>query len=388
MNDDQKFQITARVHANLPRYRRAGPAGGARTISFNFIFMLTANDSTIPDARERLSEVLAGGARHIGFKDVGLPLQDLKILADEIRAAGGRSYLEVVSLDADSEMASAEAAVRLDVDCLLGGVRASEVTRIIGANPIRYFPFPGKITGHPSVLEGAVEEIAESARSLTALEGVHGLDLLAYRFKGDVPDLMRAVCQASRKPVVVAGSIDREERVRAAAMAGAVGFTVGTAALSGEFPAEGAGLTAQVRSILAMTTRAGQVSSAPRRIALVAHNARKSQLEAWVGRHIRVLERQRLICTGGTGALLRDAHPSLSIHRLQRGTRGGDQQLGAMVATGELDAVIFFADPQAHYSNDVDLIALTRLAIMHDTPIVCSPAAADLVVMACEGVGT
>jgi methylglyoxal synthase len=356
-------------------------------ISFNFIFMLTANDSTIFDARARLGEVLAGGARHIGFKDVGLPLSELRVLADEIRAAGGRSYLEVVSLDSDSELASAEAAVRLDVDCLLGGVRAAEVVKIIGANPIRYFPFPGTITGHPSVLEGSIEEIAESARALTALEGVHGLDLLAYRFDGDVPALMGAVCEASAKPVVVAGSIDREERVRATAMAGAVSFTVGTAALSGEFPAEGEGLAAQVRSILAMTTRAGQVSTAPRRIALVAHNARKSQLEAWVGRHIRVLERQRLVCTGGTGALLREAHPSLAIHRLQRGTMGGDQQLGAMVATGELDAVIFFADPHVSYSNDVDLIALTRLAIMHDTPIVCSPAAADLVVMACQGVG-
>ena len=349
--------------------------------------MLTANDSTIPDARERLSEVLAGGARHIGFKDVGLPLDELRVLADEIRAAGGRSYLEVVSLDADSELASAEAAVQLDVDCLLGGVRATEVVNIIGANPIRYFPFPGTITGHPSVLEGSIDEIAESARALAALEGVHGLDLLAYRFRGDVPALMSAVCQASGKPVVIAGSIDREERVRATATAGAVGFTVGTAALSGEFPAEGTGLTAQVHSILAMTTRAGQISTVPRRIALVAHNARKSQLQAWVGRHLRVLERQHLVCTGGTGAMLRDAHPGLKIHRLQRGTRGGDQQLGALVATGELDAVIFFADPQANYSNDVDLIALTRLAIMHDTPIVCSPAAADLVVMACEGAG-
>ena len=68
--------------------------------------------------------------------------------------------------------------------------------------------------------------------------------------------------------------------------------------------------------------------------------------------------------------------------RLHRGTRGGDQQLGALIATGELDAVIFFADPQAHYAHDVDLIALTRLAIMHDTPIVCSPTAADLVIQA------
>jgi methylglyoxal synthase len=69
---------------------------------------------------------------------------------------------------------------------------------------------------------------------------------------------------------------------------------------------------------------------------------------------------------------------------LQRGTRGGDQQLGALVATGELDAVVFFADPHTRHAQDVDLIALTRLAIMHDTPIVCSPSAADLVVLACH----
>ena len=87
-------------------------------MAFNFIFMLTADDRTVADAGTRLEEVLAGGARHIGFKDVGLPKAELKGLADRIRAAGGRSYLEVVSLDADSELASARAAVELDVRLL------------------------------------------------------------------------------------------------------------------------------------------------------------------------------------------------------------------------------------------------------------------------------
>ena len=57
--------------------------------------MLTENDRTIEDAETRLSEALAGGARHIGFKDVGLPLDRLKLLADQIRSAGGVSYLEL-----------------------------------------------------------------------------------------------------------------------------------------------------------------------------------------------------------------------------------------------------------------------------------------------------
>jgi methylglyoxal synthase len=354
-------------------------------VAFKFIFMLTADDRTIPDARERLEEVLAGGARHIGFKDVGLPLAELKGLAGDIRAAGGRSYLEVVSLDEDSELASARAAVALDVDCLLGGTRPTRVTPIIRAHPIRYFPFPGTVVGHPSVLAGSIEEIVDSAQRLSELESVHGLDLLAYRFQGDVPALMRAVCSSTDAPVVMAGSIDREERVMAAAQAGAAGFTVGTAALMQNFPAEGEGLSAQVRAILAMTGRAMNRSTAPRRIALVAHNERKSHLQAWVSRHTRELARHRLICTGGTGAMLLQTQPQLSIQRLQRGSHGGDQQLGALIATGELDAVIFFADPQAPHSHDVDLMALTRLAILHDTPIACSPAAADLLVTASLG---
>jgi methylglyoxal synthase len=351
-------------------------------MSFNFIFMLTANDSTVPDARARLPEVLAGGGRHIGFKDVGLPLGELKILADEIRDAGGRSYLEVVSLDEESELRSARAAVELDVDCLLGGTRPDRVVPIIRSHPIRYFPFPGKVVGHPSVLEGSQDAIAESARALTDLEGVHGLDLLAYRFMGDVPELIRAVCASSDKPVIVAGSIDSAVRVNAVAEAGAAGFTVGTAAMSGEFPAEGDGLTAQVQSILAISLDAARRSTAPRRIGIVAHNERKAQLAAWVARHAKALRHHRLICTGGTGRMLLEAHPDLSIHRLNRGGRGGDLQLGAMIATGELDAVVFFADPNAQHSGDVDLQALIRLAIVHDMPIANSPTTADLIVAA------
>ena len=349
-------------------------------MAFNFILMLTSNDRTIDDARARLDDALEGGARHIGFKDVGLPFAELKSLADAIRDAGGRSYLEVVSLDAESELASARAAVALDVDCLLGGTRAAAVTDITRDHPVRYHPFPGRITGHPSVLEGGVAEIVESARRLADLEHVHGLDLLAYRFAGDVEALMRAVCAAVEKPVIMAGSIDREERLVAAAKAGSAGFTVGTAALDGVFPAEDDGFVGQVRSIMAMSTRALARSTAPRRIAVVAHNARKAHLRAWVLRHAKTLEGHRLICTGGTGAMLADAAPALTVRRLQRGARGGDQQLGALIATGELDAVVFFADPSAQQGGDVDLQALTRLAIMHDTPIALSPSAADMLV--------
>jgi methylglyoxal synthase len=351
-------------------------------MAFDFILMLTENDRTVPDAAARLEEALAGGARHIGFKDIGLPLAELRGLADTIRAAGGRSYLEVVSLEEAQELASARAAVELDVDCLLGGTRAEAVTEVIRAHPIRYYPFPGEIVGHPSVLAGSEDEIVASARRLAALEHVHGLDLLAYRFAGDVGRLMARVCAAVGKPVIMAGSIDRAERVMAVAESGAAGFTVGTAAIAGAFPSEAPGFTGQVRAILELAVRGRARSTAPRRLALVAHDSRKAQLRAWVLRHAGALSGHRLVCSGGTGMMIATAAPGLAVERLQRGGRGGDQQLGALVATGELDGVVFFADPTVSHGGDVDLQALTRLAIVHDVPIALSPAAADMLATA------
>lgn len=232
-------------------------------MSFDFIFMLTADDKTVADARSRLRDVLDGGARHIGFKDVGLPFEDLKLLADDIKAAGAGAYLEVVSLDAQSELRSAKAAIGLGVDYLLGGTRADQVAPLIRDHSVKYYPFPGRISGHPSILEGSIAEIAESARRLSSLDGVDGLDLLAYRFEGDVPALMQAVCRASSKPVIVAGSIDRADRVAAVAVSGAVGFTVGTAAFQNAFPSSESGLSGQVAAIGRLADQYGETASKP-----------------------------------------------------------------------------------------------------------------------------
>jgi hypothetical protein len=221
-----------------------------------FIFMLTRQDRTIPDAMARLKDVLAAGVRHIGFKNVGLPLEDLKLLASAIRQGGTKLYLEVVSLDEASEMEAAKAAVALDVDVLMGGTRPDAVLPVIRNTGIEYFPFPGKIVGHPSVLLGPIEDIVESAKTLAAKEGVHGLDLLAFRFDGDVPELIRQVCGAVSKPVYVAGSIDRYSRICDVIRGQAFGFTVGAAALDGVFPAVEPGLTAQLVAIQKMINQA------------------------------------------------------------------------------------------------------------------------------------
>lgn len=219
-------------------------------MGLRFIFMLTRNDKTVPEAAEHLRTALVEGVRHIGFKDVGLPVDDLRSLARAIRDGGATSYLEVVSLDEASELASARAAVEIGVDVLLGGTHVDVVLEVLKGTGIRYFPFVGRISGHPSVLEGSIEDIADSARALAAREGVDGLDLLAYRSAEDVPDLMRAVCAAAGKPVITAGSIDTPRRIAATRASGAFGFTIGTAALDGQYPAPSRDLAHQLGAII------------------------------------------------------------------------------------------------------------------------------------------
>ena len=219
-------------------------------MGLRFIFMLTRNDRTVPDASQQLQTALSLGVRHIGFKDIGLPLEQLKGLNAAIKAGGATSYLEVVSLDRESEIVSAKAAAEIGVDVLLGGTRVDDVLPIINGTDIQYFPFPGRITGHPSVLEGTIEEIVESARAISGRDGVHGLDLLAYRSAENVPELMKAVCAAVSKPVYIAGSIDTRERIAVVQSVGAAGFTIGTAALDGKYPANGKDVPSQLTAII------------------------------------------------------------------------------------------------------------------------------------------
>jgi 4-hydroxythreonine-4-phosphate dehydrogenase len=202
-----------------------------------FIFMLTRDDVTIGDARAKYADVRGSRLRWVGFKDVGLPFGELRALAEEIHRDDRKVALEVVSLDETSELRSAEAALEIGVDLLMGGVHPDAVLPLVAPTNVLYFPFPGRVTGHPSVLEGSVEEIAQSARRLTAKRGVHGLDLLAYRFSGDVPSLMSAVVGASFGPVVVAGSVDSDARIDAVKQSGAWAFTVGSAVFDSAFPA-------------------------------------------------------------------------------------------------------------------------------------------------------
>jgi hypothetical protein len=190
----------------------------------NFIFMLTHHDATVPNALEVLAAMPGTGLRYVGFKDVGASVEELAEITAAAHEQGLEVMLEVVSTSADAERRSLEAVDRLGVDWVLGGTHPRTGTAILQGSGVRYCPFPGRVVGHPSVLEGTIEQIAEDARRLTALPGVAGVDLLTYRHPTADPQVLtRAVVAAADGTVIAAGSVTGLTQVKALASAGAWG---------------------------------------------------------------------------------------------------------------------------------------------------------------------
>ncbi|MBO3749271.1 hypothetical protein J5X84_24595 [Streptosporangiaceae bacterium NEAU-GS5] len=218
----------------------------------NFVFMLTHDDRTVPDAADVLKSVAGTGLRHVGFKDVGVTPAEIRTLADQAHDLGLTVMLEVVSTSHADEMTSLEAARAGGVDWVLGGTHGEEGAALFRGSGQRYCPFPGTVSGHPSVLSGEIEDIAAHAARLTALDGVHGVDLLTYRHAGADPyDLTAAVALAAGGPVIVAGSITGAAQIALMSQAGAWGFTIGGAVFEGLLPG-GPDVAGQIRAVLAM----------------------------------------------------------------------------------------------------------------------------------------
>ena len=115
-----------------------------------------------------------------------------------------------------------------------------------------------------------------------------------------------------------------------------------------------------------------------KKIALVAHDNKKSELIEWAVYNKQALARHRLYGTGTTGTLLEMAL-NQSVSKFLSGPLGGDQQIGAAIAEGKIDILIFFWDPMEAQPHDPDIKALLRLGVVWNIPIASDRASADYI---------
>ncbi len=116
-------------------------------------------------------------------------------------------------------------------------------------------------------------------------------------------------------------------------------------------------------------------------LALIAHDKKKEALIQFVTKHVESLRQMELVATGTTGRMIIEA-TGLDVTTVLSGPLGGDQQIGGMVARGDIHAVIFFRDPLTAQPHEPDITALLRVCDVHDIPLATNEATAELI-LAC-----
>ncbi len=116
-----------------------------------------------------------------------------------------------------------------------------------------------------------------------------------------------------------------------------------------------------------------------KRIALIAHDHRKSDLIDWCEYNQGSLSKHKLFGTGTTGKLIADK-VGLKVHRFQSGPLGGDLQIGASIAEHKINMMIFFWDPLQAQPHDVDVKALLRIGVLYNIPVACNRSSADFII--------
>lgn len=198
------------------------------------IVMLTYNDLTVQNAFDIFEQCKDSKAKYWGFKEEGLPLEQMKKLYAYMKECGKITGLEVVAYTEEECLAGAKMAIACGCDMLMGTIFSDSVNELCRKHDLKYLPFVGKVTERPSVLEGTAEEMIEEANRYLA-KGVYGIDLLGYRYTGDATALNKQFVAGVNAHVCLAGSVNSFQRLDEIKDASPWSFTIGSAFFDNKF---------------------------------------------------------------------------------------------------------------------------------------------------------
>ena len=199
------------------------------------IVMLTHHDKTVENAIEVFEGAKDAPAKFWGFKEVGIPEEEMTKLVSIMKAAGKTTFLEVVDYTEEGCVEGAKVAVRCGFDVLMGTLYFDSVRKVAEEGGIKYMPFVGQISGRPSVLEGTIQGMIDEANNLVDAKGLTGFDLLGYRYTGDAVTLNSEFVKNVRGDVCLAGSVASFQRLDEVKATGAWAITIGGAFFEKKF---------------------------------------------------------------------------------------------------------------------------------------------------------
>ena len=199
------------------------------------IVMLTHHDRTVTNAIEIFEAAKGSKAKYWGFKEVGIPEDQMTDLVNRMKAAGKTTFLEVVDYTEEVCAEGARIAARCGFDVLMGPLYFDSVKKIADEAGIKYMPFVGELSGRPSVLNGTIQGMIDEANNLVDTKGIRGFDLLGYRYTGDAVKLNAEFVKNVRGDVCLAGSVASFQRLDEVKATGAWAFTIGGAFFENKF---------------------------------------------------------------------------------------------------------------------------------------------------------
>jgi hypothetical protein len=198
------------------------------------IAMLTLDDQTVSNARAVFAEALAAPTSHWGFKEGGIPVNERRALAQDMKAAGMTVYYESLQEDEHECLMAAQLAADEEVDCLLGMRYFASVATMLESAGVSYVPTCGVREGIPRMLHGTVDCIVEEALAVRPM--VSGIALSLYRWSNpDYGALGRAFIDSVSAPVIITGSINSFARLDEIATLAPWAVTVGSALFKKDF---------------------------------------------------------------------------------------------------------------------------------------------------------